>query len=108
MQELSNYISEKYTYEDICNLQSLLDDIKKKKIAERDSKYCFANFYDQYINYIKATFSPAYLKSVKLSFNHLMSYIDYNTETYCQTCSQTDNVNKRKCFITENVSESNL
>lgn len=74
MQELSNNILENYSYEDICNLQSLLEDYKKQKKVERDSKYSFANFYDQYIKYIKATFSPAYLKSVKLSFSHLFKF----------------------------------
>ena len=76
MQELSNYILEKYSYEDICNLQSLLDKIKTQKKVERDSKYCIINFYREYIKYIESTFSKAYLKSVKLSFSHFFNFSD--------------------------------
>ena len=74
MHEISSYISEKYSYEDICHLESLLDDIKSQKKLERDSKHSISNFYNEYIIYVRSTFSESYLKSVKLSFLHLLNF----------------------------------
>jgi integrase len=74
MQGLSSNILEKYSYDEICQLQSLLKEIKKQKRIGLGKEYNINRFYSEYKSYIEKTFSQSYLRSVTLSFFHLINF----------------------------------
>ncbi|MCH8942238.1 MAG: site-specific integrase [Bacteroidetes bacterium] len=68
------YIQDNYSIEDITKLVSMLTDIKKEKTNVLTNSLTLYKFRLEYEAYIKNTFSPKYLKSVKLSLKHLTDY----------------------------------
>ncbi|MCH7826599.1 MAG: site-specific integrase [Bacteroidetes bacterium] len=68
------YIQDNYSLEDISKLVSMLTDIKKEKTNVLTNSLTLYKFRLEYETYIKNTFSPKYLKSVKLSLKHLIDY----------------------------------
>lgn len=72
-------IKEDYSLKDLENLKQLLNQICEDKRKQTDRSQTVNAFSREYLEYIRNTFSESYLKSVKLSFKHLLE------STGCET-----------------------
>ena len=68
------YIEDNYSLEDISNLQEILSRLKEMKSYDLSNSQTLYKLRMEYQTYIKNTFSPKYLKSIKVSFKHLIDY----------------------------------
>jgi integrase len=59
---------------DISTLEKLLTFLKEKKVPLKNAELDLNKFSAEYFNYIQTTFSPKYLKSVKLTYKHLIDF----------------------------------
>ena len=67
-------IIENYSIEDLRQLKFLITEFENKKLQNHSNSLTIFGFKTEYENYIKMNFSDSYLKSIKLSLNHLMKF----------------------------------
>jgi len=67
-------ILEHYSVEDLRHLKLLITEFENKKIESYSTSSTLLKFKTEYENYIKSNFSLSYLRSINLSFNHLIIY----------------------------------
>jgi integrase len=67
-------ILEHYSVEDLKHLKLLITEFENKKIESYSSSLSLLKFKTEYENYIKSNFSLSYLRSINISFEHLMKY----------------------------------
>lgn len=71
-------ILESYSVDDLNNLKSIITEFENKKRERYSNSTTVVAFKYEYENYIKNNFSMSYLKSIKLSFDHLMNFFSEN------------------------------
>ncbi len=74
MDNLIQNIVQNYSIEELNKLTELLDNFKKQKKIELESSPTLFKFYNDYEHYIKNTLSAKYLKSVRVTFRHLIEF----------------------------------
>lgn len=67
-------IAEHYTLDELEKLKVLLEKIERRKKDVLKSSINIYNFSQEYKKYIKITFTSSYIKSVVLSFRHLLEF----------------------------------
>jgi integrase len=93
-------ILENYSIEDLNRLKQLIDEVETKRKETNSRPLSLKKFRSEYEHYIENNFSESYLKSIKLSFNHLINFCGPDKKLTHLTVKDADEF---KCHIMQNA-----